>query len=111
MKLFLYLVVCILSICSQAKVSLPKVQVYSYSPGEFGKSNTLICRVSGFHPPDISIDLLVDEDKMTEGKQSDLAFEQGWMFHLMKSAHFIPQMGKKYSCRVKHMQKTQTFVW
>uniref|UniRef100_A0A8C8LP65 Immunoglobulin C1-set domain-containing protein n=1 Tax=Oncorhynchus tshawytscha TaxID=74940 RepID=A0A8C8LP65_ONCTS len=39
----------------EAKESHPKVQVYSRNPGEHGKDNTLICHVSGFHPPDISI--------------------------------------------------------
>lgn len=89
----------------------PKVQVYSYSPGEFGKDNYLICHVSGFHPPDISIDLLVDGVNIPETQQTDLAFEQGWMFHLTKSAPFKPQKGKEYSCRVRHLQKTQNFAW
>nr|ACM08831.1 Beta-2-microglobulin precursor [Salmo salar] len=39
----------------ESKESPPKVQVYSRNPGNFGDKNTLICHVSGFHPPDISI--------------------------------------------------------
>ncbi|KAK3518044.1 hypothetical protein QTP70_033201 [Hemibagrus guttatus] len=111
MKLFSFLVVCILWICAYAKESPPKVQVYSYSPGEFDKDNQLICHVSGFHPPDIAIDLLMDEEVIPGAQQTDLAFEKGWMFHLTKSVSFKPQKGKNYSCRVRHMQKTQTFVW
>ncbi|KAJ8373631.1 hypothetical protein SKAU_G00042110 [Synaphobranchus kaupii] len=45
-------------VCVNSKDSPPKVQVYSKGPGWFGKDNTLICHVSGFHPPDISIELL-----------------------------------------------------
>lgn len=111
MKLFSLFVVCILSICAQAKVSSPKVQVYSYGPGEFGKDNYLICHVSGFHPPDISIELLMDGTEIPKAHQTDLAFNKGWMFHLIKSAPFNPQKGKEYSCKVRHIQKTQIFVW
>uniref|UniRef100_A0A665W8W6 Beta-2-microglobulin-like n=1 Tax=Echeneis naucrates TaxID=173247 RepID=A0A665W8W6_ECHNA len=32
-----------------AKESPPKVQVYSYQPGEYGKENTLICHDWHFH--------------------------------------------------------------
>uniref|UniRef100_A0A4W5LQE5 Beta-2-microglobulin n=1 Tax=Hucho hucho TaxID=62062 RepID=A0A4W5LQE5_9TELE len=60
----------------------PKVQVYSRNPGEYGKDNTLICHVSGFHPPDISIQLLKNGVEIPDAKQTDLAFEQGWQFHL-----------------------------
>ncbi|MCJ8743383.1 hypothetical protein PDJAM_G00093400 [Pangasius djambal] len=111
MKQFSFFVVCILLICAQAKESLPKVQVYSYSPGEFGKDNHLICHVSGFHPPDISIELLMDGVEIPGAHQTDLAFSQGWMFHLTRSVSFKPQQGKEYTCRVRHLQKTQTFAW
>ncbi|XP_060759263.1 beta-2-microglobulin [Neoarius graeffei] len=111
MKLFSFFVVCILLVCAQTKESQPKVQVYSYNPGEFGKNNHLICHVSGFHPPDISIELLEDGVVIPQAKQTDLAFTKGWMFHLTRSVSFIPQKGREYSCRVRHMQKTQKFIW
>ncbi|RAM39375.1 hypothetical protein DOZ52_29625, partial [Enterobacter hormaechei] len=47
-----------LSASCSARQSDPKVQVYSRNPGEYGKANVLICYVSGFHPPDITIQLL-----------------------------------------------------
>ncbi|KAK6292319.1 hypothetical protein J4Q44_G00369030 [Coregonus suidteri] len=62
----------------ESKESPPKVQVYSRNPGEYGKDNTLICHVSGFHPPDISIQLLQNGKEIPNAKQTDLAFEQGW---------------------------------
>uniref|UniRef100_A0A6Q2Z0K5 Immunoglobulin C1-set domain-containing protein n=1 Tax=Esox lucius TaxID=8010 RepID=A0A6Q2Z0K5_ESOLU len=46
----------------ESKESPPKVQVYSRNPGNFGEKNVLICHVSGFHPPDISIQLLKNEE-------------------------------------------------
>ncbi|KAG9270440.1 beta-2-microglobulin-like [Astyanax mexicanus] len=78
MKLMLFCVVfAFLGVSSFAKESPPKVQVYSRNPGEFGKDNVLICHVSGFHPPDITIDLLENGTPIPNAKQTDLAFEQG----------------------------------
>uniref|UniRef100_A0A671DQF6 Immunoglobulin C1-set domain-containing protein n=1 Tax=Rhinolophus ferrumequinum TaxID=59479 RepID=A0A671DQF6_RHIFE len=40
------------------------VQVYSRHPAENGKPNYLNCYRSGFHPPQIEIDLLKNGEKM-----------------------------------------------
>lgn len=84
-------------------VASPKVQVYSREPGEFGKPNTIICHVSGFHPPEITIELLHNGNEIPGAQQTDLAFEENWHYHLTKFAKFTPQQGSKYSCRVRHM--------
>ncbi|KAL1269327.1 hypothetical protein QQF64_031616 [Cirrhinus molitorella] len=76
-----------LSASCLAKQSDPKVQVYSRNPGEYGKPNVLICYVSGFHPPDITIELLRNGQEITGSNQTDLAFEQGWQFHLTNPTH------------------------
>ncbi|XP_076861148.1 beta-2-microglobulin-like [Brachyhypopomus gauderio] len=112
MKSFLLAVIFVV-LCSGslAKQSEPKVQVYSYSPGEFEKDNVLICHVSDFHPPDITIELLKDGIQIPDAKQTDLAFEQGWKFHLTKSVAFKPRKGDEYTCRVKHMNKIKLFSW
>lgn len=91
--------------------SSPKVAVYSKLPGQFGQANTLICHVSGFHPPDISITLLKDGVEIPEAAQSDLAFEQSWQFHLTRNVPFTPLKGEQYSCRVKHHGKAGTYMW
>ncbi|XP_036376041.1 beta-2-microglobulin-like [Megalops cyprinoides] len=112
MKFYLAAVVLIVALFGvNAKTSPPKVQVYSRNPGEFGKSNTLICHVSGFHPPDISITLLKDGVEIPKAKQTDLAFEQSWQFHLTKSVPFTPEKGETYSCKVRHMQDTKNYNW
>ncbi|XP_072529204.1 beta-2-microglobulin-like [Salminus brasiliensis] len=112
MKLLVAVVVLMaLGSSSLAKQSDPKVQVYSYGPGEFGKENVLICHVSGFHPPDISIELLKNGVEIPNAKQTDLAFEKGWMFHLTRSVPFTPQKNEEYTCRVKHMARSKDFTW
>ncbi|KAI4897648.1 hypothetical protein NFI96_025734 [Prochilodus magdalenae] len=112
MKFLLAAVVFVaLASSSLAKTSEPKVQVYSYSPGEFGKENVLICHVSGFHPPDISIELLKNGVEIPGAKQTDLAFEQGWKFHLTRSVSFTPEKNEDYFCRVRHMNTAKDFMW
>uniref|UniRef100_A0A674A491 Beta-2-microglobulin n=1 Tax=Salmo trutta TaxID=8032 RepID=A0A674A491_SALTR len=102
---------CVVLVTINAKESPPKVQVYSRNPGEHGKDNTLICHVSGFHPPDISIQLLKNGVEIPDAKQTDLAFEQGWQFHLTKSVGFTPASGEEYTCRVRHLKNLKTYTW
>ncbi|KAM7377801.1 hypothetical protein PAMA_012950 [Pampus argenteus] len=94
-----------------SKHSPPKVQVYSSGPGEYGKDNTLICHVSGFHPPDITIQLMKNGAEITGGEQSDLAFNQDWHFHLTKNVPFKPETGEKYSCKVTHGTNVKDYAW
>lgn len=102
----------LLSASCFAKQSDPKVQVYSRNPGEYGKKNTLICYVSGFHPPDITIKLLKNGQEIPDSHQTDLAFEQGWQFHLTKYVDFTPQVGEEYTCRVRHMSNLEkSYTW
>ncbi|XP_034719107.1 beta-2-microglobulin-like [Etheostoma cragini] len=96
---------------SIAKEWSPTVQVYSREPGHFDKVNTLICHVSGFHPPEITIELLKNEQAMPGAKQTDLAFDESWHYHLTKHVPFTPKQGDKFACRVTHMGKSTTHVW
>ncbi|XP_055762069.1 beta-2-microglobulin-like isoform X1 [Salvelinus fontinalis] len=102
---------CVVLVTINAKESSPKVQVYSRNPGEHGKDNTLICHVSAFHPPDISIQLLKNGVEIPDAKQTDLAFEQGWQFHLTKSVGFTPASGEEYTCRVRHLKNLKNYTW
>ncbi|KAM8739830.1 beta-2-microglobulin-like [Acanthopagrus schlegelii] len=97
--------------CSMARESPPKVQVYSRAPGEFGKANTLICHVSGFHPPEITIELLKNGEEMLGAKQTDLAFEENWHYHLSRHTPFTPGKEEEYACRVTHMGTSKMFIW
>lgn len=110
--LFCSVLVCLLGLSAAAdKQSAPRVQVYSRTPGVFGKANSLICHVSGFHPPEIAVELLGGQRPLADAKQTDLAFEENWHYHLTKHAPFTPQQGEEFACRVTHMGKTSTFVW
>ncbi|XP_047204915.1 beta-2-microglobulin-like [Girardinichthys multiradiatus] len=94
-----------------AKEASPKVQIYSRNPGKFGTDNVLICHVSGFHPPEIKIDLLRNQQEIAGAEQTDLAFEENWHYHLTKHVSFTPNSGETYVCRVTHVGKTTDYVW
>ena len=89
----------------------PKVQVYSSGPGAYGESNTLICHVSGFHPPDIQIQLLRNSVELPNANQTDLAFNKGWHFHLTRHAAFTPARGEDYVCKVTHGTSVKNYAW
>ncbi|KAJ7987990.1 hypothetical protein DPEC_G00318980 [Dallia pectoralis] len=109
--LFSAVVVALVFCAVESKESPPKVQVYSHKPGKYGQENSLICHVSEFHPPDIEIKLLRNGKEIDNAKQTDLAFEQGWRFHLTKSVSFTPQDGEEYSCQVRHLSTTKKYNW
>ncbi|XP_053480268.1 beta-2-microglobulin, like [Ictalurus furcatus] len=106
-----FVVLAVFSASAFAKESPPKIQVYSRNPGEFGKANTLICHVSDFHPPDITIELLKNGEVIPNAEQTDLAFEKGWKFHLTKSVSFTPTSSDKFTCRVRHLKDTKNISW
>ncbi|XP_047397351.1 beta-2-microglobulin [Sciurus carolinensis] len=80
----------------------PKVQVYTRHPAENGKPNFLNCYVSGFHPPQIQIDLLKNGQKIEKVEQSDLSFSKDWSFYLLVHTEFTPNDKDEYACRVTH---------
>ncbi|XP_032406800.1 beta-2-microglobulin-like [Xiphophorus hellerii] len=112
MKELLFLVVVLYaSSAVVAKTVSPKVQIYSRNPGLYGNRNVLICHVSGFHPPEIKIDLLKNGQEIADVKQTDLAFEENWHYHLTKHADFTPVEGEHYMCRVTHVGTTTQHEW
>lgn len=103
----------LIAVClaEESKHTAPKVVVYSSDPGEYGKDNILICRASGFHPPDITIELLKDGAVIPKANQTDLAFKKDWRFHLTTSVKFTPVRGEEYTCRVVHGMIAKVYAW
>ncbi|KAM9310451.1 beta-2-microglobulin-like [Pholidichthys leucotaenia] len=95
----------------KTKEAPPKVQVYTREPGKPEKPNTFICHVSGFHPPEITIELLKNGKEMPDAKQTDLAFEENWFYHMTKHVPFTPTKEDEFACRVTHLGKPRIFHW
>ncbi|XP_006831939.1 PREDICTED: beta-2-microglobulin [Chrysochloris asiatica] len=92
----------------------PNVQVYTRYPAENGKPNFLNCYVSGFHPPQITIDLYKNGEKITEKvERSDLAFSKDWSFYLLVHTEFTPNDNDAYTCHVEHvtLKKPKIVKW
>uniref|UniRef100_A0A2K6G8Z8 Beta-2-microglobulin n=2 Tax=Propithecus coquereli TaxID=379532 RepID=A0A2K6G8Z8_PROCO len=91
----------------------PKVQVYSRHPAEDGKPNFLNCYVSGFHPPQIGIDLLKNGKKIEKVEQSDLSFSKDWSFNTLVHTEFVPNEKDVLACRVNHttLDKPRIVQW
>ncbi|XP_069572251.1 beta-2-microglobulin-like [Brachyistius frenatus] len=112
MKFAVFLAALAAVYCSvDAKHTPPKVLLYSRNAGEFGKDNILICHVSDFHPPDITIQLMKDGVEIPNAEQTDLAFKANWHFHLTRNVPFTPVAGEKFSCRVTHGTKVTEHAW
>ncbi|XP_072481648.1 beta-2-microglobulin [Notamacropus eugenii] len=96
-----------------AVTSSPKVQVYSRHPTDSDKENFLNCFVSGFHPPQITIELLKDGKKIEKVEESDLSFSNDWTFNRLVSTPFNPNDGRDYACRVTHstLQGPKVVKW
>lgn len=91
----------------------PRVQVYTRHPAENGKPNFLNCYVSGFHPPQIEIELLKNGQKMDKVEQSDLSFSKDWSFYLLAHTEFTPTSSDKYACKVSHstLKEPKVVMW
>ncbi|XP_074091401.1 beta-2-microglobulin [Macrotis lagotis] len=96
-----------------ALTSSPKVQVYSRHPPDSNKENFLNCYVSGFHPPQITIELLKDGQKIDKVEQSDLSFSNDWTFNRLVSTSFDPNSKNEYACQVTHstLEKPKVIKW
>ncbi|XP_068962034.1 beta-2-microglobulin [Petaurus breviceps papuanus] len=114
-RLFLFAVLgqlCILPYLD-AITSSPKVQVYSRHPPDSDKENFMNCYVSGFHPPQITIELFKDGKKIEKVEESDLSFSNDWTFNRLVSAPFDPKSKNDYTCKVTHstLQLPKVIKW
>ncbi|KAF3859456.1 hypothetical protein F7725_021855, partial [Dissostichus mawsoni] len=100
MKIFLAVLVGLLSV-------LPSTS----KDGKIGEPNTFICHVKGFYPPEISIQVLRNGKEIPGAKQTDLAFEENWHYHLTKHVPFTPSQDDKYSCVVIHLGTSKEYTW
>lgn len=90
----------------------PTVEVYTSHPEEFEKPNNLICHVTNFYPPIITIDLLKNGKEIPNANQTELAFDGTWFYYLTKYVPITPGKKDTYACRVTHKEtaKVHTLV-
>ncbi|NP_001281169.1 beta-2-microglobulin precursor [Cynoglossus semilaevis] len=114
MKGVVWLVFVVLPCTLKAEDSVtvaPMVQLYSKTIGLYNKPNTLICHAEDFYPPEISIELLKNNEVISEAKHSEMAFTDKWLYRVTRFTDFTPKSGDKYSCRVTHQGRERTYKW
>ncbi|KAM9064654.1 beta-2-microglobulin [Sarcophilus harrisii] len=97
----------------EAVTSPPRVQVYSRHPVDSDKDNYINCYVSGFHPPQITIELLKDGEKIEKVERSDLSFNNDWTFYQLVSAPLERNSKSDFVCRVVHstLKEPKVIKW
>ncbi|XP_041635417.1 RLA class II histocompatibility antigen, DP alpha-1 chain-like [Cheilinus undulatus] len=82
--------------------------VYPRDELEMGKNNSLVCHVTGFYPPPVTIYWKKNGENVTEGITYNVPlFNRDSTFHQFSKLEFIPQQGDVYSCSVRHMTLDQ----
>uniref|UniRef100_A0A8C1GKJ3 Ig-like domain-containing protein n=1 Tax=Cyprinus carpio TaxID=7962 RepID=A0A8C1GKJ3_CYPCA len=82
----------------------PHTSIYLKDDVELGVQNTLICHVTGFYPPSLSISWTVNNANVTEGiSLSRYRPRADGSFNIFSTLKFTPAEGDIYSCTVNHI--------
>ncbi|XP_014056167.2 beta-2-microglobulin-like [Salmo salar] len=93
----------------------PTSHIYSQREVELGDPNTLICRVSDFHPTSVDVTWTRNEQPVGEGTVSLNQYysNENFSFRIFSYLSITPQEGDIYSCSVGHvsLQEPLTRIW
>uniref|UniRef100_A0A8C1GPT4 Si:busm1-194e12.11 n=1 Tax=Cyprinus carpio TaxID=7962 RepID=A0A8C1GPT4_CYPCA len=97
------------------EMDVPQTSIYLKDDVELGVQNTLICHVTGFYPPSLSISWTKNNANVTE----DISLSQyrpsdDGTFNIFSTLKFTPAEGDIYSCTVNHRAlqgQPQTKIW
>ncbi|XP_067269416.1 RLA class II histocompatibility antigen, DP alpha-1 chain-like [Pseudorasbora parva] len=93
----------------------PQTFVYPKDVVQLGVQNTLICHVTGFFPPSLSISWTKNNMNVTEGMSlSQYRPRTDATFNIFSTLMFTPVEGDIYSCTVNHRAlqgQQQTKTW
>ncbi|KAG5281026.1 hypothetical protein AALO_G00066640 [Alosa alosa] len=81
----------------------PISAVYSKNDVQLGSDNTLICLVTGFYPPRVTVRWTKNKKNVTRGVTlSRYYMNKDGSFKMFSSLQFTPQEGDMYTCTVEH---------
>uniref|UniRef100_A0A6Q2XL88 Ig-like domain-containing protein n=2 Tax=Esox lucius TaxID=8010 RepID=A0A6Q2XL88_ESOLU len=98
----------------EEKIVPPHSSIYHRDDVILGLENTLICHVSGFHPPPVRIRWTRNNQNVTEGIRISNPYpNQDFSYSQFSSLTFTPEEGDIYSCTVDHkgISEPQTRIW
>ncbi|XP_062383712.1 H-2 class II histocompatibility antigen, A-Q alpha chain-like [Sardina pilchardus] len=81
----------------------PVSAVYSSEEVLLGFENTLVCYITRFYPPQITIRWMRNDKNVTQGVSlSQIYINNDGSFNQFSTLKFIPKKGDMYSCTVEH---------
>ncbi|XP_026083620.1 HLA class II histocompatibility antigen, DO alpha chain-like [Carassius auratus] len=93
----------------------PSTQLYTKSDVKLGVENTLICSVTGVHPPPVNISWMRNGEPVNEQDVSETQYYSNPDFSLRLFSHlnFCPKRGDIYTCSVRHrgLERDITRFW
>lgn len=97
------------------EMDAPQTSIYPKDDVELGVQNTLVCHVTGFYPPSVSVSWTKNNVNVSE----DITLSQyrpriDGTFNIFSTLKFTPAEGDMYSCRVNHRAikgQPQTKTW
>ncbi len=93
----------------------PQTSTYPKNIVQLGVQNTLVCHVTGFFPPSVSISWTKNNVNVTEGiNLSQYRPKNDGTFNIFSTLKFTPAEGDIYSCTVNHealQGQPQTKIW
>ncbi|XP_045569620.1 H-2 class II histocompatibility antigen, A-U alpha chain isoform X2 [Salmo salar] len=96
-------------------IEVPTSHIYSQREVELGVPNTLICRVSDFHPTPVDVTWTRNEQPVAERTiiQTQYYSNEDFSFRIFSYLSITPQEGDIYSCSVGHvsLQEPLTRIW
>ncbi|KAF4115209.1 H-2 class II histocompatibility antigen, A-U alpha chain-like isoform X1 [Onychostoma macrolepis] len=103
------------SIPQVADLDAPQTSIYPKNIVQLGIQNTLVCHVTGFFPPFVSISWTKNNVNVTEGiRLSQYRPKNDGTFNIFSTLKFTPVEGDIYSCTVNHetlQGQPQTKIW
>lgn len=114
---------CRLNLASTAKAhsqpeeqtARPETCIYSKDDVVLGVENVLICHVTGFFPPSVTIIWTKNNMNVSENiNQSQYRLKSDGTFNIFSTLRFTPEEKDMYSCTVYHKaleEKSETRTW
>ncbi|XP_051743366.1 H-2 class II histocompatibility antigen, A-Q alpha chain-like [Ctenopharyngodon idella] len=97
------------------EIDAPHTSIYPKDDVQLGVQNTLICHVTDFYPPSVSISWTKNNVNVTEGiRLSQYHPKTDGTFNIFSTMKFTPAEGDIYSCTVNHIAlqgQPQTKIW
>ncbi|KAI4880978.1 hypothetical protein NFI96_013659, partial [Prochilodus magdalenae] len=92
----------------------PQTSVYSEDDVELGSRNTLVCYITGFYPPEVTVSWTRNNIKVSDQASISRYYPTSdGTFNLISHLSFTPEDGDIYTCTVEHtaLDRPLTKTW